>query len=886
MCTYLKNMEGYKLKDLKLKEFDSIQEMFDRAFKRVNTFEDFRTELVEGKEKRAGTELVQEITKKQKVEDDNEIAELKLLMEIIPDEEEVAIDAIPLAVKEDLKDLYKLVKAKYKSTRPVEDLDLILWGDLKTMFEPHVEDKKKSLLKAELEKSSSDSKDIQANLLKRIKTLENDFKRSQAQSIDFELKLQHQKEKMACDLDEFIEHANQKLYAYGDVRAQNQDLLITISVLKNKLQTVDKGKTVNTKFEKSETSRTPLCVTPLPKNIAVKAKKVSTTKVNTYRSKPVTPHLTPKNEQSRKHKENVLARGMYKITKTETQTPDSKTNINVCDSMGVESSNSVRRQKYKATKSNDRVLKNNTDKRPSAHVRKMSSSVIQLVFWIVDSECSKHMTGNLQLLRNFIEKFMGTVRFGNDHFTAITRYGDYVQEGDDFLTSSHDSNLYTISISEMAASSPVCLMYRTTLTKSWLWHHRLSHLNFGTINQLTSNDLIDGLPKFKYNKNHLSSVCEQGKSKKASFSPKLVPSTESKLELLHMDLCGPMRVESINGKKYILVIVDDYFCYPTNDRDDLGKMKLKADNGIFIGYSESSRGFYIYNHRTNKIMEMIHVKFDELATMASECNNSKPEIKYTNFQDSFSLEVLDNSAANTLDNDNTSSSLSVVVEEDEAPQIVSSFVEQVATKPKSPVLNENADEFVQEDVVDFDGNVFYNAPPIHMFEEAESSSTNQDPSNMHEFHQKHRSGDRWTKNHPIEQNKSRLDAKGYGQEEGIDFEESFAPVARLEAARPTEKHLKEVKRLFRYLRQTINMGLWYSKDFRFELIAYSDADLSKCNDDCKSTSGGIQFMGDKLVIWSSKKQDCTTMSIAEANHLDEEATARLLILIHQDSNIL
>ncbi|GJY27568.1 hypothetical protein Tco_0403335 [Tanacetum coccineum] len=58
MCNYLKNMEGYKLKDLKFKEFDSIQEMFDRAFKRVNTFEDFRTELVEGKEKRAGTELM------------------------------------------------------------------------------------------------------------------------------------------------------------------------------------------------------------------------------------------------------------------------------------------------------------------------------------------------------------------------------------------------------------------------------------------------------------------------------------------------------------------------------------------------------------------------------------------------------------------------------------------------------------------------------------------------------------------------------------------------------------------------------------------------------------------------------------------------------------
>ncbi|GKD88670.1 hypothetical protein Tco_1364177 [Tanacetum coccineum] len=84
---------------------------------------------------------------------------------------------------------------------------------------------------------------------------------------------------------------------------------------------------------------------------------------------------------------------------------------------------------------------------------------------------------------------------------------------------------------------------------------------------------------------------------------------------------------------------------------------------------------------------------------------------------------------------------------------------------------------------------------------------------------------------------------------------------------PTEKHLKEVKRIFRYLRQSINMGLWYSKDSGFELIAYADADHAGCNDDCKSTSGGIQFLGDKLVSWSSKKQDCTDMSSAEAEYI-------------------
>ncbi|GJY35025.1 putative nucleotidyltransferase, ribonuclease H [Tanacetum coccineum] len=157
MCTYLKNMEGYKLKDLKSKG-------------------------VGGKEKIAGEELIQESLKKQKVDDDKETAKLKQCMEIILDKEEVTIDVIPLAVKsprivdwkihkegkksyyqimradgksqmymifshmlksfskEDLEDLYKLVKAKYKSTRPAKDLDLLLWVDLKTMFELHIED--------------------------------------------------------------------------------------------------------------------------------------------------------------------------------------------------------------------------------------------------------------------------------------------------------------------------------------------------------------------------------------------------------------------------------------------------------------------------------------------------------------------------------------------------------------------------------------------------------------------------------------------------------------------------------------------------------------------------------------------------------------------------
>ncbi|GJV89057.1 retrovirus-related pol polyprotein from transposon TNT 1-94 [Tanacetum coccineum] len=86
-------------------------------------------------------------------------------------------------------------------------------------------------------------------------------------------------------------------------------------------------------------------------------------------------------------------------------------------------------------------------------------------------------------------------------------------------------------------------------------------------------------------------------------------------------------------------------------------------------------------------------------------------------------------------------------------------------------------------------------------------------------------------------------------------------------ARPTVKHLKEVKRIFRYLRQSYNTGLWYMKDSGFELIAYLDVDHAGCKDDCKSTLGGLQFLGEKLMSWSSKKQDCTAMSIAEAEYV-------------------
>ncbi|GJZ64038.1 retrovirus-related pol polyprotein from transposon TNT 1-94, partial [Tanacetum coccineum] len=231
---------------------------------------------------------------------------------------------------------------------------------------------------------------------------------------------------------------------------------------------------------------------------------------------------------------------------------------------------------------------------------KVLKYVIQIVLWYLDSGCSKHMTGDRSQLTNFVNKFLGTIQFRNDNVAKILGYGDYQignvtilsvyyveglghnlfsvgqfcdsnlevafrqhtcfirnLEGVDLLTGSQGNNLYTLSLGDMMASSPICLLSKASKTKSWLWHRRLSHLNFGAINHLARHGLV-GLPKLKFEKDHLCSACAMGKSKKKPHKPKSEDTNQEKLYLLHMDLYGPMRVASVNGKKYILIIVDDY----------------------------------------------------------------------------------------------------------------------------------------------------------------------------------------------------------------------------------------------------------------------------------------------------------------------------------------
>ncbi|GKD79620.1 retrovirus-related pol polyprotein from transposon TNT 1-94 [Tanacetum coccineum] len=300
----------------------------------------------------------------------------------------------------------------------------------------------------------------------------------------------------------------------------------------------------------------------------------------------------------------------------------------------------------------------------------------------------------------------------------------------DLLSGSHDTNLYTVYLDDKLKTSPICLLSKASKTKSWLWHHRLSYLNF---------------------------VCALGKSKKSSHQPKAEDTNQEKLYLLHMDLCGPMRVKSINGKKYILVIVDDY-------------------------------------------SRFTWVKF--------------------------------------------------LRSKDEAPDAIIKCIKNIQVRLNVTVHNVrtyNGTEFVNQTLLPVAA-----APrPVEIANSPVSTSIDQDAP--------------WT---PVDATLYRgmIRSLMYLISSRPDLIFAVCLCVRYQA-KPTEKHLNAVKRIFRYLKGTINMGLWYSKDTDMSLTAYSDADHMGCQDTRRNTSGSAQFLGDKLVSWSSKKQKSTAISSTEAEYI-------------------
>nr|GEW34581.1 hypothetical protein [Tanacetum cinerariifolium] len=510
-----------------------------------------------------------------------------------------------------------------------------------------------------------------------------------------------------------------------------------------------KGKSVDTKFDKPSVVRQPnaqripkpsVLGKPAPFSNSLdriyfpKTKLVPKANVSEGLSKPVTTQTLPQTAKRAVSNTNVLKLRMYRIDNrtAHTRAPQllqtvMNTNPRMSTSIGVNHKPTVSRPQLKSNQSRDKVLQNNSQVKvkktqvevhpriPSVSnnmksVTACKDSIVQLILFIVDSGCMKHMTGNLKLLCNFNEKFLGTVRFGNDQFAPILGYGDLVAfrkstcfvrdlQGNNLLTGNRGYDLYTISLQESTSSTPLCLMAKATPTQAWLWHRRLSHLNFDYINLLSKKDIGIGLPKLK-------------------------------------------------------------------DGENLDKMKEKGVQCILEGYSTQSKRYRVYNKRTRMIVESIHVRFDEIKEV------SKTQDVYSSADANVpSQQELDMLFGPLYDEFfNAGSNPSTNIQSTSAP----------STHTNMHAEENNNDQAEEGEHVPDDE--FTNPFCLPVQEVAETSSHNivyvrtnvstAEPKNIKEV----MVDSAW-----IEAMQEELHQFDRLQEEGIDFEESFAPVARLEA---------------------------------------------------------------------------------------------------------
>ncbi|GJV96361.1 ribonuclease H-like domain-containing protein [Tanacetum coccineum] len=288
----------------------------------------------------------------------------------------------------------------------------------------------------------------------------------------------------------------------------------------------------------------------------------------------------------------------------------------------------------------------------------------------VDSGCSRHMTGNMSYLSDFKEFDGRYVTFGGEQM-------ELADESQVSLKVPRKNNMYSVVMKNIVPKESLsCLVTKATLDESMLWHRKLGHVNFKTINKLVKENIVRGLPLKRFENDQTCVACLKGKQHKASCKSKIQNPITQPLFKLHMDLFGPTFVSNLINKKYCLVVTDNYSrftwvfflatkdetsgilksfiteienlvdkkvkiircdngiefknkvmkgrtpalsfmrpfgCHVTilNTLDYLGKFDGKSDEGFFIGYSLNSKAFRVYNIRTRKVEENLHIRFLE-----------------------------------------------------------------------------------------------------------------------------------------------------------------------------------------------------------------------------------------------------------------------------------
>nr|GEX80108.1 retrovirus-related Pol polyprotein from transposon TNT 1-94 [Tanacetum cinerariifolium] len=442
---------------------------------------------------------------------------------------------------------------------------------------------------------------------------------------------------------------------------------------------------------------------------------------------------------------------------------------------------------------------------PKAKNDNVQKRIVQLIIFIVDSGCTKHMTGNLKLLCNFVEKFLGTVCFGNDQFAPILGYGDLVQG---YVTINRVYYIEGLNHNLFSVGQFCDADLEATPTQAWLWHRRLSHLNFNYINLLLKKDIVIGLPKLKYVKDQLCSSCELSKAKRSSFKSKADPSSKGMLNLLHMDLCGPMRVASINGKKYILVIIDDYSRYtwtlflrskdetPEVLKDFLTMIQRNLQAPMIT--VRTDKGTEFLNKKLNAFFKEEGIEHQTSTTRTPEQNGStSAPSTHTNVQAKENNNDQAEEGEHVQDDEFTNPFCAPAQEEAES----SSYnLEQVRGNPSRPVQTRRK-LATDPEMCMYALTVSTTGPKNIKEIMADSAWIEAMQEELHQFDRLQvwelvdksfgksiiRLKWLWKNKNDEDQtvirNKARLVAKGYAQEEGIDFEESFTSVARLEAVR-------------------------------------------------------------------------------------------------------
>nr|GEU40973.1 uncharacterized mitochondrial protein AtMg00810-like [Tanacetum cinerariifolium] len=585
----------------------------------------------------------------------------------------------------------------------------------------------------------------------------------------------------------------------------------------------------------------------------------------------------------------------------------------------------------------------------------------------------------------------------------------------DLLSGSRGNNLYALSLGDMMASSPICLSSKASKTKSWLWHRRLSHLNFGTINHLARQGLVQGLPKLKFEKGNQCSACTMGKSNKKSHKPKsedtnkknsifwtwifvdqcvskvLMERNEASdfiikfLKMIQVRLKVPVRrIRTDNGTEFVNQTLREYY-EQVGISHETSVARSPQQNSVIERRNRTlskathtmtrvkSSALFVPPSRTDWDM-LFQPLFDKLLTLSPSVDHPPPEVIVPIAE----VVALEPAASTSLPSSTT-------VDQD-APSPSNS---QTTPEPPSSIIpNDVRDDNHGLDVAHMNNDPFFGIL-IPKVSSDQSSSTDSIHTIVHPDHQISEHNSKWTKDYPLKniigelvrpvsirlqlheqailcyydafltfvEPKTYKDAltqscwieaileairifltfaahknmvvyqmdvkiaflKGNLREEvyvsqpdefvdpdnpnhvyklmkalyGLkqaprawyDMLSSFlisqdfskgsmnpTPFIRkndndLLLARPTKKHLHAVKRIFWYLRGTVNQGLWYPNDSSIALTAFADANHAGCQDTRRSTSGSLQFLGDRLITYSSKRQKSVAISSTKAEYI-------------------